>query len=446
MIRNYKEDVTSIKGEDLLFINQNYHQTADQSMSFYISLVNSILALIMMFYNWRINRSSIFLGLLILFISSYSIVGYIVTYSQSRYLIAISFGHLAPLWYLSPPLLYLYVRSIIEDRVKLRWLDFIHLIPFIISLVGLFPYLILPFQSKLNFADEIIKNINAPKYIQTDWIVPFEYKLLLKPILMLFYSILSILMILRAKKRYASSPLIPKNQWEFIQKWMFLITSTFIIMSVPALLISFQYNGDNNIDPSLIRNSLFFYMIGLTQLLLLLLMILFPQIIYGIPIISRRDIENDSVIQHDINIPIVDNQYVNDQPASYVKDEKINPDPFLELGKMILTVMEEKKPFLNVDFSLDDLAEILQVPKHHLYYCFQNILSKKFTKLRTEYRIEYAKKLLLESDFRRVTLDSIGQDAGFASKSSFYSVFKSEVGSSPGEFAKANSSLTQLSV
>lgn len=410
-------------------------------MSFYIALVNAILAVIMMIFNWRINRSSILLGLLILFLSSYAIVGYIVTYSHSRYLIAIAFGHFAPLWYLVPPLLYIYVRSTIKDHIGLTWRDLIHLIPFLVSLIGLFPYLISSFQAKLEFADEIIKNINAPKYIQTDWILPFEYKLFLKPILMIFYCMASILLISNANNEYSSSLFVPKNQWKFIQKWLLLITSTLFIMSVPALLVAFQYSADRDIDASLVRNSLFFNLIDFTQLLFLVILILYPQIIYGLPIIRTPEEKIVGEGQRSTASLVHNPQMAPESHVNHAEAGSLEPDPFFELGQKILKIMKEKKPYMNVDFSLDDLATILKVPKHHLYYCFQNILHTKFTAMRTEYRIEHAKKLLTEVDFRRVSLDSVGREAGFASKSAFYNTFKSVVGVSPGEYARASTGL-----
>ena len=100
--------------------------------------------------------------------------------------------------------------------------------------------------------------------------------------------------------------------------------------------------------------------------------------------------------------------------------------------------MEEQQPFLDPEFSLDDLAEQLDVPKHHLYYCFRNILNTRFTTLRTEYRIRHAKKLLGEIDLRITTLEAVGRQCGFATHSSFYKTFKSEVGCSPGEFVEKN--------
>jgi AraC-like DNA-binding protein len=120
---------------------------------------------------------------------------------------------------------------------------------------------------------------------------------------------------------------------------------------------------------------------------------------------------------------------------------QLTEDPFAELADLVLKVMAEKQPYLSLDFSLEDLAELLQVPKHHLYYCFQNHLHTKFTRLRTKFRVEHAKQLLTELDLGQITIDAVGRNSGFASKTNFYTIFKAEVGISPGEFAQANNRL-----
>lgn len=371
-------------------------------------------------------------------------VGYIVTYSQSRFWIAVAFGHFAPLWYLSPPLLYLYVRGTLKDRVKLDVWDLFHVFPFMISLVGLFPYLISPFKEKLIFADEIIKNINAPKYIKTNWILSFEMNLLLRPLLMMTYAIVCIIFIIKEIRIISLSTYFPRLQWRFMNKWLLLLTCTLFLISVPSLLLSIYYIFSNEVSASLVRNNLFYNMIDVSQMLLLVILFLFPQIIYGLPIIktSVNKIDDENLlIQETMRSFQGRSQQSN---LNYAQVGSIDPDPVYELGQSILKVMAEEKPYLNVDFSMDDLAKILKVPKHHLYYCFQNILFTKFTTMRTEYRIEYAKKLLAEADFRRVTLDSVGRDAGFASKSAFYNTFKSSVGCSPGEYARLNNNQSDL--
>jgi hypothetical protein len=63
-------------------------------------------------------------------------------------------------------------------------------------------------------------------------------------------------------------------------------------------------------------------------------------------------------------------------------------------AKVILNFLDESKPYLNPKFSVQDLINDLGIPKHHVYYCFNNIIQNKFTIIKSELRVNYAKKLL----------------------------------------------------
>jgi AraC-like DNA-binding protein len=118
-------------------------------------------------------------------------------------------------------------------------------------------------------------------------------------------------------------------------------------------------------------------------------------------------------------------------------------DPFREMGQRVLNYMEQEKPYLQPDFSIEQLAETLNVPRHHLYYCFKNILQKKFVNLRSEYRVREAKKRLLEGDLNENTLHGIARECGFTSRSTFYRIFTEQTGCSPGEYVERNQPLDQ---
>ena len=74
------------------------------------------------------------------------------------------------------------------------------------------------------------------------------------------------------------------------------------------------------------------------------------------------------------------------------------------------------------------------MPKHQLYTCLNTCLNKKFTQLRTSFRIEHAKKLLLSGDLDSKSLQGIWMEAGFSSKTNFFTTFKEETGLTPTEF------------
>ena len=402
-----------------------------------IILLNCFLALLMLVYNWRINRNTVFLSLLILFFSSYVFAYYTTVVQQSRFWIAIAYANPSPLWYLTGPCLYFYVRNNLEDRIHFRKYDFLHLIPFFIVLVGMWPYITTPFAFKLQVADSIIRDINAPRDFSPNFIIPFQTGLIFRPGVMLIYCVLCIAAVLRFPYAKDNFRAVPENQWRFSRNWMLLLSVVFLIASLSSLFITFQYNVNEQITRDDMNGKSISLLLAITLLMLPVLLIVFPQILYGLPrnLNMLRRMAEEKSVSAEPNVP--SGQSV---ASKYAVGQTPDEDPFIELSQRILKAMEEEKPYLNPEFSLDDLADLLDVPKHHLYYCFQNILHTKFTRLRTAYRIEHAKQLLATADLRKITLDAVGQQSGFASNSGFYNTFKAEVGCSPGNFAEKHNS------
>lgn len=112
-------------------------------------------------------------------------------------------------------------------------------------------------------------------------------------------------------------------------------------------------------------------------------------------------------------------------------------DRFQLLGDRILATLEERKPYLDPDFTLDDLARLMGVPKHHIYHCLNSILNVRFTRLRAEYRIRHAKRLIDEGVGSEKSLQTIGLESGFSSRSSFIIAFREVTGQTPRDYLRA---------
>ena len=129
--------------------------------------------------------------------------------------------------------------------------------------------------------------------------------------------------------------------------------------------------------------------------------------------------------------------------ATTLKSKKLqvelDQDPFLALSNDILSYLEQEKPFVNSSFSMSHLAVIFDVPQHHIAYCFNHVLNRKFTHLRTEFRVNHAKELLDQGLTEKYSIDGIGVKAGFSTRSNFYSSFKSVTGLTPSEYLEKKS-------
>lgn len=109
----------------------------------------------------------------------------------------------------------------------------------------------------------------------------------------------------------------------------------------------------------------------------------------------------------------------------------------LDVIEQKLSIIIEKELFLNPNFTLEEAAKELKVTKHLLSQYVNEILGKSFSSLVKEYRIEKAKRLL-ETE-KNYTIESLGYDSGFNSKSTFFTAFKKATGFTPAEYQKSHS-------
>ncbi|MBK8368225.1 MAG: AraC family transcriptional regulator [Bacteroidetes bacterium] len=98
------------------------------------------------------------------------------------------------------------------------------------------------------------------------------------------------------------------------------------------------------------------------------------------------------------------------------------------------SIIVEKELFLNPNLTLADTAKQLNVSKHTLSQYINEKLGKSFSILINEYRVEKAKKLLQTPS--AYSIESLGYDSGFNSKSTFFTSFKKATGLTPAEFQK----------
>jgi YesN/AraC family two-component response regulator len=79
--------------------------------------------------------------------------------------------------------------------------------------------------------------------------------------------------------------------------------------------------------------------------------------------------------------------------------------------------------------SLKDLSEEIKIPSYQLSQFLNNNLGKNFTSFVNEFRINNACEIITSND--KLTLESVGYDVGFNSKSTFFAAFKKHTGTTP---------------
>ncbi len=112
-----------------------------------------------------------------------------------------------------------------------------------------------------------------------------------------------------------------------------------------------------------------------------------------------------------------------------------------EYVKKLKDYMSEKKPYLNEELTLQNLADELFWQGHHLSMILNIHFRQNFYNFINSYRVEDVKEKLADPDFREQNILSIAFSSGFNSKSTFNTMFKKFTGKTPSEFRSEKSFL-----
>jgi YesN/AraC family two-component response regulator len=119
------------------------------------------------------------------------------------------------------------------------------------------------------------------------------------------------------------------------------------------------------------------------------------------------------------------------EPAKKSTQEKLlNPEYVAKIDAL----MRSQKTYLKPDLTLDMLAETLAIPAKDLSMIINRHLNCNFYEFLNGYRIEEAKKRLIDPANKNKTITDIYLEVGFNSKSVFNTFFKKLVGKTPSEY------------
>jgi AraC-like DNA-binding protein len=283
----------------------------------------------------------------------------------------------------------------------------------------------------------MINKLEDYKDIRVNWLLPQPVNLTFRGILQIAYAVICMLMLVKYSRKHKTPKYRSGRQSNFVYPFLWMITLFVFLIAAYYMGIVVLYYQNPDMGRRLMFEYQKVYVMGGVLTFLPFLILLWPEILYGIPkyrpfaSVSKK--HEDMPAQEPVKKPTS-----SDNTASSTEqdtdDKDAQADPFVELGARIHALMEKEQPYLQEDFSLEDLARALDVPKHHIYYCLKNVLQTRFVALRIDYRIAHAKKLLVSTDLSNTTLEQIGLASGFSTRSGFYKMFKAEVGCSPGEF------------
>lgn len=111
--------------------------------------------------------------------------------------------------------------------------------------------------------------------------------------------------------------------------------------------------------------------------------------------------------------------------------------PLAELQKLIEQIDEyviSSEAFVNANLTIIDLAEYLKIHPKRISTAINTVRNQNFNSYINQYRIEKAVELLESSSLNNYSIEGVGTEVGFNSKSAFYTSFKKVTGTTPVKF------------
>lgn len=105
-----------------------------------------------------------------------------------------------------------------------------------------------------------------------------------------------------------------------------------------------------------------------------------------------------------------------------------------EICDKIKSEMEVKEYYLNQNLTIHDFAKEIQISARTISSCINQSVGFNFNEWVNNYRVEIALKMLTDKKNDHLSIEGIGIDSGFKSRSAMYAAFKKKLGKSPGLF------------
>jgi AraC-like DNA-binding protein len=316
------------------------------------------------------------------------------------FLVAITY----PLLFCMGPLYFLYCRYLLDKDYHTSCKTLLHFIPAVLVLLLMLPFYLMPASEKVIYLQGLSSNgtleIPAGQLVfmgthvfQTVAYVWISYQFIGKK---------------EEEVKRISSDVFSVRKLDWLRSFSFYFSIYLGLYFVLVVVLTFAHSFQIQIDyVMLFITSLSLYSIGYVAI--------------GNPEVFKSTQEMEATESVGNNTALPEN---GNNPDRY-------RDP--ELKDKLLHYMETNKPYLKSDLKISELADSLSVPYYQLSQLINNEFSVNFYDFINKYRLEEAKKLLIE-DTRNYKILSIAFEVGFNSKATFNRVFKNATGLTPSAF------------
>lgn len=293
------------------------------------------------------------------------------------------------------PLSYLYVRSSITRKPLTSW-QLVHLLPVLLYIFDFLPFFLLSGEHKAAVIREDLADVNQLLGFRQGWLMPDNFYFTFRLVQMTLYWILQVRLLASRKTRIRMD-----NRW---LRWQYFYNAFQLFIFLPTLVVILS-GGRFHIPVAVLFPAS-------ASLLSAITLMLFPHVLYN--------------LKH---------------PHKLQQCVKVKPggdDDFLQgLRQHIENFMQEKKPFLDPDYTIGQMAVAMGLPSHKLSGHLYEITRMHFSDYINQWRIRYCLEQISAKKIVHLNLNGVASTCGFNNRNTFASAFKKVTGKSPSRYLHA---------
>lgn len=379
-----------------------------------------LISLVLLFHHLPQNKAVVYLVILLFSASIRPLIFYLFNNQTDTVLFAQVFLHLDPITCLFGPMLLYYFRSLLRDKLVLDWALLLHLIPALLLLINTIPYYSVPFAEKIQYLALVQARDPSATNNFPYLLFPYPWQKNFLPLYNLMYGIISLTYAIRVRQK--GSIYVKRRVWFLLTRvaWVFGIYFTPIFLFILYATLSDPQDFKISFTNEAYRFSSFLYF---NTLFLPISFLLMPKVLYGE---KQKNSPLESI--WDGLKQFFERRYPTTSKTATVSEDV----------ELIVSYIEQAKPYLREEFSQHELSIALNIPQKRITECFNKKLEVSFPLYRNTLRIQHATQLLRDGAHLTTSIEGIATLSGFKSKSAFYLAFKAVHGMSPIEWIQKN--------
>jgi len=390
-----------------------------------VIIICFLVSILLIGYSQKTKKYNILLSLFFLLLSYPCFILFLINTGFLKYLPHVyRTGIIAHLLYM--PASYLYIRSVVTNK-GLTKMDFIHLIPALIYVIDYFPFFWLPGSEKIAFMHSSQLSKMVLFFYESRFFIPGFY-IVIKYLLAFIYWVFQCVLLIRLVRVKNSD--FKKENGVWLQ-WLTIFVLSQVFLFLPSMKILKPGYGDDEL-------TVFLFIGGFTGLTAVFLF-LFPQILYGIKGIVILDKEIENTIIEDRALFSMEEIQQASTNYRYLSQIKMQ-----ELALKIKAHITLNKPYLDRQYSLQQLASELSIPAQYISAVINECEKINFNDFINSHRIKYCLELLNNNDHENQTLEAIATKSGFNNRNTFTIAFKKVMGQTPSTYIKNINSIDNV--